>query len=95
MFITMPEDIINDLMNIGTKRPNAKPLLKARRQFIPIILPDFNFKITLSDNVSLDNLITLFIMYYTPEIIDTIVQYTNQYQKEPRDSSRPDARALQ
>jgi hypothetical protein len=38
-----------------------------------MILPDFDFEITFSDDVSLDDLITLFTMYYTPEIIDTIV----------------------
>jgi nitric oxide reductase large subunit len=91
----MPEDIINDPTDGGTKRPNAKPLLKAGRKFTPMILPDFDFEITLPDNVSPDDPITLFTMYYTPEIIDTIVQYTNQYQREPRDFSRPDARALQ
>ena len=90
----MPEDIINDPTDKGTKRPNAKPLLKAGHQFIPMILPDFEFDITLPDDVSPDDLITLFTMYYTLEIIDTIVQYTNQYQREPRDLSRPDARAL-
>jgi hypothetical protein len=79
----MPEDIIDNPTNMGSKRPNTKPLLKAIRQFTPMILPDFDFEITLSDNVSPDDLITLFIMYYTPKIIDTIVQYTNQYQKEP------------
>jgi hypothetical protein len=73
----MPEDIINNPTNKGTKRPNTKPLLKAGHKFTPIILPDFNFEITLSDNVSPDNLITLFTMYYTPKIINTIVQYTN------------------
>jgi hypothetical protein len=69
----MTEDIINDLTDKGTKRPNTKPLLKARHKFIPMILLDFNFEITFSDNVSLDNLISLFTMYYTPEIIDAIV----------------------
>jgi nitric oxide reductase large subunit len=60
-----------------------------------MILPDFDFEITLPDDVSPDDPISLFTMYYTPEIIDTIVQYTNNYQREPRDPSRPDARAKQ
>jgi hypothetical protein len=79
----MPEDIINDLTDRGTKRLNAKPLLKAGRKFTLMILPDFDFEITFPDDVSPDDPITLFTMYYTPKIIDTIVQYTNQYQREP------------
>jgi hypothetical protein len=69
----MTKNIINNLTDKGTKRPNIKPLLKARHKFILIILSDFDFKITLPNNVFLDNLISLFTMYYTPEIIDTIV----------------------
>jgi hypothetical protein len=69
----MPEDIINDLTDKGTKRSNVKPLLKARHKFISIILWDFDFEITFLDNVSLNDLIILFIIYYTIEIIDTIV----------------------
>ena len=69
----MSEDIINNPTDRGTKRPNAKPLLKAGHKFIPMILPDFDFEITLPDNVSLDDAISLFTMYYTPEIINTIV----------------------
>jgi hypothetical protein len=69
----MPKDIIDNLTNIGTKRSNTKPLLKTRRQFTLIILPDFDFEITFLDDVSPDNLIILFIMYYISEIIDIIV----------------------
>ena len=69
----MFEDIINDPTDRGTKRPNAKLLLKAGRKFIPMILPDFDFEITLPDDVSPDDPISLFTMYYTPEIINTIV----------------------
>jgi hypothetical protein len=69
----MTKNIINDLTDKGTKRLNTKPLLKAKHKFTPIILSDFDFKITLLNNVSLDDLISLFIMYYTLEIINTIV----------------------
>ena len=91
----MSEDIINDPTDRGTKRPSTKPLLKAGRKFIPMILLDFDFEITLLDDISPDDPISLFTMYYTPEIIDMIVQYTNQYQREPQDPSRPRARATQ
>jgi hypothetical protein len=35
-------------------------------------------KITLLLNTFLDNLISLFMLYYTPEIIESIVCYTNK-----------------
>jgi hypothetical protein len=69
----MTKDIINDLTDRGTKQPNTKPLLKARHKFILMILSDFDFEITLSNNVFPDDPISLFTMYYTPEIINTIV----------------------
>jgi hypothetical protein len=69
----MPEDIIDDPTDMGTKSSNTKPLLKAGRQFILMILPDFDFEITFLDNVAPDDPITLFIMYYTLKIIDMIV----------------------
>jgi hypothetical protein len=69
----MTEDIINNLTDKGTKQSNTKPLLKARHKFILIILLDFDFKIIFSDNVSLNDFISLFTMYYTPEIINIIV----------------------
>jgi hypothetical protein len=69
----MTKDIINNLTDKGIKQPNTKSLLKAEHKFILMILLDFDFKITLPNNVSLDNLISLFTIYYTLEIINTIV----------------------
>jgi hypothetical protein len=36
-------------------------------------LPEFGWEIILPENVSFDDPIILFIMYYTPEIIDIMV----------------------
>ena len=36
-------------------------------------------------DASLDDLIFLFVLYYTLEIIDKIVQYTNNHIQEPQD----------
>jgi hypothetical protein len=52
-------------------------------------LPDFGWDITLLENASPDDPITLFTMYYTLEIIDLIVENTNEYVREPRDNSLP------
>jgi hypothetical protein len=69
----MPKGVINDPTDKGTKRPNAKPIIIAAHKFFPMYLPDFNFEITLSNDVSPDDLISLFIMYYTSEIVKQIV----------------------
>lgn len=43
--------------------------------------PDFNIKLHLLKDISPDNLITLFTLYYKLEIVDRIVEATNAYQK--------------
>jgi hypothetical protein len=40
-------------------------------------------EITLLLNTSPDDLISLFTLYYTPEIIESIVCYTNEVPQEP------------
>ena len=75
----MREDIENDLTNTATKRPNVPPLQSASTEFKPMNLPDFQSEITLPDDVSSEDLISLFTTYYTLEIIDQIVYYTNNH----------------
>jgi hypothetical protein len=89
----MPEKTVFDPTDKGTLRPNAKLLRKKGAAFYPMKLPDFGWEITLPDHISPDDPITLFTMYYTPEIIDIIVEKTNEYQREPQDNSCPRARA--
>jgi hypothetical protein len=76
-----------------TQRPNAKPLQKKGNTFILIECPDFDMKITLLLNTSSDNLISLFTLYYTLEIIESIVCYTNEVPREPQNLSMLYARA--
>jgi hypothetical protein len=56
-------------------------------------LPDFGWEIALPEDVSADDPITLFTMYYPPRIIDIIVEKTNEYRRKPQDESCPRARA--
>jgi hypothetical protein len=65
--------VINNLTDRGTKRLNAKPIITAAHEFFPMYLPDFDFEITLPDDVSSDDLISLFMMYYISEIVEQIV----------------------
>jgi Transposase IS4 len=91
----MPEDTVFDSTDKGTLRPDAKPLRTKGDAFYPMKLPDFGWEITLPENASPDDPITLFTMYYTPEIMDMIVERTNEYAREPEDDSLPYARANQ
>jgi hypothetical protein len=79
----MPEETVFDPIDKGTLRPNAQPLRVKGDAFYPIELPDFGYEIALLENTSPDDLITLFTMYYTPEIINIIVKKTNNYLREP------------
>jgi hypothetical protein len=69
----MPEGTEPDPTNQGTQRPNTALLRKKKDKFILFKCPDFEFKITLFMDTSPDDLITLFTLYYTLEIIESIV----------------------
>ena len=43
-------------------------------------LDEFDFEIYLLENCSPEDLITLFMQYYTPNIVNTIVLTTNSYE---------------
>jgi hypothetical protein len=73
----MPEETVFNPTHKGTLRPNAKPLRKKGNTFQPMKLPDyFSWEIALQEHVSPDDPITLFTLYYTPEIMDIIVEKT-------------------
>jgi hypothetical protein len=91
----MPEDTVFDPTDKGTLRPNSPPLRTKGDAFIPMKLPDFSWEITLPENTSPDDPITLFTLYYTPEIMDMIVKRTNEHARKPVDDSLPYARANQ
>jgi hypothetical protein len=91
----MPEDTVFDFTNKGTLRPNSKPLRTKGDAFYPMKLPDFGWEITLPEHTSPNDPITLFTLYYTPEIMDLIVEKTNEYAREPINDLQPFARANQ
>ena len=78
----MPKDTVFDSINKGTFQPRAKPIRKKGDSFKPMELPKWGWEINLPEDVSPDDPITLFTMYYTPEIIDLIVQKTNNFERE-------------
>ncbi len=75
----MPDDTVFDPTDKGTLRPDEEPLESTGDQFVPMKLPHFDWQIHLPEHTSPDDPITLFTMYYTPEIIDMIIKNTNNY----------------
>jgi hypothetical protein len=90
---TIPDDTVFDPTDKGTLRPNKDPLRKQGSTFKPMQLPEFGWEITLPENASPDDPITLFTIYYTPKIIDLIVEKTNDYIRKSQDESCPYIRA--
>lgn len=88
----MPEGTKFDSTDSGTLRPNAEPISSVGDAFNPMNLPHFYPEITLPDTASPDDPITLFDLYYPPEIIDQLVQRTNNYIRKPQ-SELPYTRA--
>ena len=89
----MPEDTVFNPTDKGTLRPNAPPLRTKGDEFVPMELPNFDLEITLPETTSPDDPIALFTMYYTPEIMDMIVEKTNKYMRSPGNDSLPYTRA--
>ena len=85
----MPELTVFDSTDKGTLRPDKEPLESQGDEFVPMKLPHFDWEIHLPENVSLDDPITLFTMYYTIKIINMIVKNTNNYARRSRNESLP------
>ncbi len=69
----MVELTVFNSTNKGTLIPDKEPLELIGDKFVPMKLPHFDWEIHLPENVSPNDPITLFTIYYTPEIIDIIV----------------------
>ena len=89
----MAEGTRYDTTDTGTLRPNVKPLQQIGTDFMPMELPEIDQEIHLLEYASPDDPITLFTLYYSPQMIDYIVYTTNEYPREPADPSRRHARA--
>jgi hypothetical protein len=85
----MPEDTEADPIDPGTRRPNTKLLKTKGDHFELMKLVDCDPAIHLLEYVSPDNPITLFILYYPPEIIEYIIEITNLNPREPRNLQLP------
>jgi hypothetical protein len=89
----MPEDIIANTTDPGTRWPKAPALKTKGDHFEPMKLPDFEPEIHLPDHMSPDDPITIFTLYYTPEIIEQIIESMNLNSRQPKDPLKPKAQA--
>jgi hypothetical protein len=89
----MPELTVFDTTDKGTLRPDKEPLESTGDKFVSIKLSHFGWEIYLPENTSPDDPITLFTMYYTPKIMDIIMENTNNYTRKIRNELASRARA--
>jgi hypothetical protein len=85
----MAELTVFDFTDKGTLRPDEEPLESIGDKFVPMKLPHFDWEIHFLENTSPDDPITLFTMYYTLEIMDMIVENTNNYARRSRNELLP------
>ena len=57
----------------GTLRPNEKSLKRLGTYFQPMEVQERDFELNLPEGVSADDSFALFTLYYTPEIINSIM----------------------
>jgi Transposase IS4 len=89
----MAEGTEFDPTDTGTLRPNAKPLQKRGTQFQPMECPEFDFQIRLPRRIDPRDAFALFSLYYTPEIIESMVKYTNSSPRKAHDPAKARSRA--
>ena len=85
-FIIMAEDVVQDSTDPGTLRPNEKAFTEIKSEFFPMEIPPFAEAITIPPGYQ-DDSFELFLLYYTPKIIDMIVLYTNSHIRTPQKES--------
>lgn len=82
----MLERTVFDPTDKGTLRPNEAPIHKVGTGFTPLVVEDRPTEIHLPDGVSPLEPFSLFELYYSIEMIDSIVLATNRYQRKVGES---------
>ena len=90
----MPAHVQNDPTDPATKRPDSPLLESVGSEFIRVEIDEFGYVIQLPESSSPDDPISIFDLYYSPEIVDQIVRYINQFVREPQVPGKPCSRAL-
>ena len=71
-------DVQPDSTDKGTLRPKRKPLQKAGDNFIPMDVPEFTSRVMLPSGVTPLDALSIFSLFFPDQILDTIVESTNQ-----------------
>ena len=73
----------------GTRRPNEDPILDSAHTFNPVIVADRPPKLCLPSNVSPNNAYSIFSLFFTNEVLETIAKNTNGYATLQKAHIRP------
>ena len=71
--------VISDSTDPATMRPDLPPAIATETQFIPMILPDFCPKISLSSYIKPDNAWALFELFFSKEQLEIIIKHINDH----------------
>lgn len=85
----MPKDTEFDPTEMGTLRPNEPAKKVAGQQFQPMNIDERPTHIILPDEVTPFHPYTLFELYYSDKMIESMVQSTNNYKREVGESKCP------
>ena len=89
----MQEHTEADPTDPGTLRPNQQPLQSHGDHFEPLECPPFDHTITLPPGVDPSDPINLFLLYYNSDMVDLMVESTNEALRTPSDPEKVHSRA--
>lgn len=75
----MPENTKKDTTDDGTLRPDLPPIRVPGDNYNPMLIPDFDLQISLPNGVNVNHPLSLFLLYYPPEIVKHLVDCTNDH----------------
>src|ERR1700712_5395506 len=89
----MSEGVMPDVGDTRTTRPKVPPISEKGDHFEPFPCPPFQRTINLPTTASASSPISLFKLYFTQEIMEGIIEYTNRnYKLKATTNSKPQSR---
>lgn len=89
----MLSNTVADPTDDSTLQPNKKPIYRTRTCFQPIEIHPRDIAIDLPSSISADDPFSLFRLYYTDSIIQSIVEATNSYVRQLDEEGKLPCRA--
>src|ERR1700738_426945 len=72
-----PKDTIPDSTDPGTLRPDIEPESTTGDHFEPLVCPEFDHQTNLPPRLKTDDVFGIWSLFFTRQLIDLIVLYTN------------------